>query len=64
MHLCSLTDMYVLARARRGAYETLEYYETEVPKDVVQLHPGARVAVMVRWGPHRGEVRLGIETGL
>ncbi len=40
--------MYVVARYDEGKYRQLDTYETEVPKDVVQLDPGAKVAIMTR----------------
>ena len=43
-----LVDMYVVARYNEGQYQQLDTYETEVPKDVVQLDPGAKVAIMTR----------------
>lgn len=39
--------MYVIHRSG-GSYSTLEPYESRMPKDVVQLHPGAFVAVLAR----------------
>ncbi|KAG2484888.1 hypothetical protein HYH03_016369 [Edaphochlamys debaryana] len=48
-----LVDFYVLAR---NWDETLVHeYERLVPKDVVQLDPSANVALLIRFGPHRGE---------
>jgi hypothetical protein len=41
--------MYVLARQDAGSFPQLNEYESLVPKDVVALHPGAKVAVMMRW---------------
>jgi hypothetical protein len=61
-----LIDMYVVARQDHGKHPILEPYESEVPKDVVQLHPGARVSIIARWGPHRGVVScwIGLTCGL
>lgn len=42
-----LIDFEVLFR-EGGAYEVTEAYEQQVPKDVVQLHPGNKVAVLAR----------------
>ena len=43
-----LIDMYVLARQKDGAFPELTTYESLVPKDVVAVHPGAKVAVLMR----------------
>lgn len=50
-----LADYYVIHRFGEGAYQRQDEYEKMVPKDVVQLHPGSHVAVLVVFGPHRGE---------
>ncbi|KAG2484026.1 hypothetical protein HYH03_017116 [Edaphochlamys debaryana] len=48
-----LVDFYVIARNRE---ESQVYdYERLTPKDVVQLNPGSEVALLTRFGPHRGE---------
>jgi hypothetical protein len=40
--------MYVLARQDSGSYPQLTTYESMVPKDVVSLHPGSEVSVLMR----------------
>ncbi|KAG2491600.1 hypothetical protein HYH03_010165 [Edaphochlamys debaryana] len=48
-----LVDFYVLAR---NWDESQVYdYERLTPKDVVQLNPSSDVALLTRFGPHRGE---------
>lgn len=48
-----LVDFYVITRNRQRSQ--VHSYEWLVPKDVVQLDPGAEVALFVEFGPHRGE---------
>ncbi|KAG2440741.1 hypothetical protein HXX76_003598 [Chlamydomonas incerta] len=48
-----LVDFYILTRNREEAQ--VHEYERFTPKDMVQLDPGAEVALLVRFGAHPGE---------
>ncbi|KAG2484028.1 hypothetical protein HYH03_017118 [Edaphochlamys debaryana] len=48
-----LVDFYVLAR--NWDESQVHEYERLTPKDTVELDPSAHVALLIRFGPHRGE---------
>ncbi|KAG2484027.1 hypothetical protein HYH03_017117 [Edaphochlamys debaryana] len=48
-----LVDFYVLAR--NWDESQVHEYERLTPKDTVELDPSADIALLIRFGPHRGE---------